>query len=150
MDNGDFGVDLEVIMRAVDAADVLIIRFPFMDARLLVDARPNDADPPVVTMVPQASAIEERFRTIKQARPLLPVPDRVLSFQWPRHASVLEAAGVWARIVARLTAVGHPATQGRCSEAWREMLAEERREVRAAIRGDDRYETIWERESSDL
>lgn len=145
MDGQEFGLDLEVINQAIDTADVLIIRFPFIDKRLLIDARSDEYDAPVIVLVPQASNIEERFRTVLEARPTMPVPDRIVSFQWPRHAEALRPAGVWDRILARLRSSGHPVVDRRCDEAWQAMLAEERREVLAAIRGSDRYQTVWER-----
>jgi hypothetical protein len=141
----DLGFDLGPIFQAVDTAEVLIVRFPFFEQRLLVDLRSNPTDPPVVALLPQASAIEERFRSVKQARPRLPVPDRIISFQWPRHVEVLAAAGVWDRIVRRLLSSGHSGLESRCEAAWREMQQAERHEVMRAIRGDQRYETLWER-----
>ena len=141
----EFGIDLEVILNAVDTAEVLVIRFPFIDKRLLVDLRADPADPPVITLVPQASGIEERFRSVHRARPRLPLPDRIISFHWPRHAELLQATGVWDHIVRRFKETGHRGIEKRCEEAWQAMLAEERREVMTAIRGSDRYQTLWER-----
>jgi hypothetical protein len=145
MAGDDLGFELDPILLAIDTADVLIVRFPFFDKRLLIDARSEDGDPPVITLVPQASGIEERFRSVKQARPRLPVPDRILSFHWPRHVEVMVSTGVWQRIVQRLVATGHNELQRRCDSAWQEMKQEERREIQRAIRGHERYETIWER-----
>lgn len=145
MAGDDLGFEIDPILNAIDTADVLIVRFPFFEKRLLVDARTDDGDPPVITLVPQASGIEERFRSVKQARPRLPVPDRILSFHWPRHVEVLAAAGVWQRIVQRLVASGHAELGRRCDAAWQEMKREEAWEIQRAIRGHERYETIWER-----
>lgn len=149
MDGSDFGVDLDTILQAVDSADVLIVRFPYIEQRLLVDVRADAADPPVICLVSQASAIEERFRSVKQARPKLPVPERIVSFQWPRHADALQAAGVWTRIVERLRATGHRGVDARCQQAWQALQTEERREAVAAIRGGDRYDTLWERQDAE-
>ena len=145
MAGDDLGFELDTILHAVDTAEVLIVRFPFFEKRLLIDLRSTEADPPLITLVPQASGIEERFRSVKLARPRLPVPERIVSFQWPRHVAVLQSAGVWQRIVQRLSASGHPGAEGRCEEALQQMLTEERREAMRAIRGADRYETLWER-----
>lgn len=142
----EFGVDLDIILNAVDTAEVLIVRFPFIEKRLLVDMRPGDGDLPVIALVPQASGIEERFRSVRQARPRLPLPERIISFHWPRHADLLKAAGVWQRIERRLVEAGHAGMEKRCDEVWAALLAEERREVMAAIRGGERYRTLWERQ----
>jgi hypothetical protein len=141
----DLGFDLSPILSAIDSADVLIVRFPYFDKRLLIDVRPSELDPPVVQLVPQASGIEGRFRSVKEARPRLPVPERIVSFQWPRHADVLAASGVWQRIVDRFVAAGGRGAARRCEETLEQMRAEERRELMRAIRGGERYETLWER-----
>lgn len=145
MAGDDLGFEIDPILNAIDTADVLVVRFPFFEKRLLVDARPADGDPPVISLVDQASGIEERFRSVKQARPGLPVPDRIISFQWPRHVDVMAACGVWQRIVQRLVGSGHADLQRRCDAAWQAMKLEEMREVQRAIRGGERYDTIWER-----
>jgi hypothetical protein len=143
----DLGFDLSPILNAVESADVLIVRFPYFDKRLLIDVRRSELDPPVIQLVPQASGIEGRFRSVKEARPRLPVPERILSFQWPRHADTLAASEVWQRIVARIVAAGGEASARRCDETLAQMRAEERREVMRAIRGDERFETIWQRDA---
>lgn len=142
----DFGLELDEILNVVDTADVLIIRFQIVaDSRLLVDTRSTELDPPLVRLVPRASSVEERFRNLKQLRPRLPLPDRIMSFQWPRHVSMLAEAGVWDRIVRRVVGSGHAGAEAMCATVWRELVAAERREVVAAIRGEDRYQTLWEK-----
>lgn len=148
MDGNDYGVDLDLLLNAVEQAEVLIIRFPFIAPRLLIDMR-QGGDGPVIALVPRASAIEERAKGIKQARPSLPLPERVISFEWPRHAELLRPAGLWERIVRRFQGSGFAGAERRCDEAWRAMQIEERREAIAAIRGGEHYESLWERESSE-
>ena len=143
-----FDFDLSVILHAVDTADVLIVRFPIIASRLLVDLRPAEGDPPVITLVRQASGIEERFRSVLQARPRLPAPERIISFHWPRQTAALEAAGIWARLVARLEASGGPGIRRRCEDAYGALLAEERRAAAAAIRGEEGYQTVWQSDSA--
>jgi hypothetical protein len=145
--SNDFGIDLDEIFKVIDTADVLIIRFQSIaDQRLLVDARSSPVDPPLLRLVPRASSVEERFRNLKQLRPRFPLPDKIMSFQWPRqHVETLATAGVWERIVRRMAASGHPGMQQMCEQVWRELLTAERREVFAAIRGGEGYETLWER-----
>jgi bacterioferritin-associated ferredoxin len=64
---------------------------------------------------------------------------------WPRHIELLQASGVWQRIVDRLEALGYAGAAGECEAAYRELLAEERAQVMAAIRGDSGYQSLWER-----
>ena len=145
--SSDFGIDLDEIFQVVDSADVLIIRFEIVaDKRLLVDARSTPIDPPIVRLVPRAGSVEDRFRSLKQLRPRFPLPDKIMSFKWPRqHVETLATAGVWDRIVRRMVDSGHPGMQQMCDEVWRELLAAERREAMIAIRGGEGYQTLWER-----
>ena len=141
----DFGLDLQEILKVIDTAEVLVVRFVIIERRLLVDARHNQDEGPLIKLVPRASSIEERFRHLKQVRPRFPLPERIMSFMWPRHIALLEASGVWQRIVDRLGAPGHAGIAEECAAAYRELLTEERAQVMAAIRGDSGYQSLWER-----
>lgn len=144
--SNDYGLDLSEILKVVDSADVLIIRFQIVnDRRLLVDARSTRIDPPTVQLVDRASSVEERFRSLKQLRPRFPLPEKIMSFQWPRHVSMLAETGVWERIVQRMTGSGHAGMQRMCDSVWRELVEAERREIFAAVRGGPGYQTLWER-----
>ena len=143
--SSDFGLDLAEINRVIDTADVLIIRFQLVDQRLLVDTRSTELDPPLLKLVARASSVEERFRSLKLLRPRLPLPDRILSFQWPRHVTMLAETGVWERLTRRMAATGHPGLDKLCAEVWQDLVLAERREVQAAIVGGPGYQTLWQR-----
>lgn len=145
MDGDGAGFDLTEVINAIDSAEVLVIRFDYMRPRLLADFRISEIDPPVCTLVPQASAIEERFRSVKRARPRMPLPDRIISFHWPRHAQALRDAGLWTRMVDRLASSGERGIAERCESVWREILRAERQFVVEAIKGGESYQTLWER-----
>lgn len=140
----DYGVDLAEVFEVIDAAEVLIVRFHLIRKRMLVDFRARPGEIPMIKLVPPAESIEERFRSIKQMRPDFPLPDKVMSFHWPRTITVLEESGAWGRIAARLQSLGAPATD--CEAARRELRDAERREVADAIRGNEHYQTLWERQ----
>jgi hypothetical protein len=139
----DYGIDLEEVRRVVDAADVLVVRFSVTDRRLLVDARSSEADGPMIKVVPPVSSGEERFKALKMMRPRFRTPQRILTFQWPRHARALEEAGIWQHIARRLVALGWSETAAQCDEALAELIEEERRTEIAAIRGDEGFKTLW-------
>jgi hypothetical protein len=144
--SNDYGIDLDEILKVVDAAEVVIIRFQMpVDRRLLIDARSTEVDPPLVKLVARASSVEDRFRSLKRLRPRLPLPDRIMSFQWPKHVKVLEESGVWGRIVRRMLESGHSNVQQMCDEVWRELVSAERKEEIAAITGGEGWQTLWER-----
>ena len=140
----DFGIDLNEVRRVIEAADVLVIRFSITDRRLLIDARTNDGEGPLVRVVPRAGSAEERFRSLKVLRPRFRVPERILTFHWPRHARALDESGVWAHLARRLVALGHSDTAGQCDAALRQLVEEERRVEQAAIGGGEGFQTIWE------
>lgn len=142
----EFGVDLDEVLRVIDAADVLVIRFHLIDKRLLVDFRVASGVKPLVAVVARAESVEDRFRSIKRLRPQLPLPEKVMSFQWPRSMPVLLASGVWEHLVDRVSALGDDDTTDACGRAMEELVALERKEVFGAIRGDDHYQTLWERQ----
>jgi hypothetical protein len=141
----EFGIDLEGIMKVVDAAEVIVVRFQVIEPRLLIDTRFNDLDGPLICLVPRAGSAEERFRSLKRMRPRFALPDRIMSFQWPRHVATLETSGVWARIYGRIAASGSREALARCDAVFRELLEAERELTLTAVRGGDGFETIWKR-----
>lgn len=144
----EFGVDLEQVFKVIEAADVLVIRFHLIDRRLLVDFRTSANAGPMIKVVPRAESVEDRVRSIKRMRPEFPLPDRILHFQWPRSMPVLLAAGVWQRLVDRISALGTDETTDECGRVMEELVALERTEVVGAIRGADHYQTLWERQGA--
>ncbi len=107
-----FGIDLDEVRRVIDAAEVLVVRFAVTDRRLLIDTRTNDECGPLIKVVPPAANAEERFRALKVMRPRFRAPERILTFEWPRHARALAEAGLWDHVARRLVALGWPDTAG--------------------------------------
>lgn len=145
--SGEFGIDLDEVRRVIDAADVLVVRFTVTDRRLLVDTRTNENEGPMIRVVPPVATGEERFKALKIMRPRFRSPERILTFQWPRHARGLVESGLWDRIVQRLAGLGWPDTPDQCDAALRDLLAEERRSEVEAIKGGEGFKTIWARET---
>ena len=141
----DYGVDLEEVYKVIDVADVLVVRFHIIQKRLLIDFRTKPTVQPLIALVPRADSVEDRFRSIKRMRPELPVPEKLMSFNWPRSMPVLVNSGVWQRIVDRMTAVGGAEAAADCQRTLDELTTEERAEVAGAIRGTAHYQTLWER-----
>jgi hypothetical protein len=144
----DYGVELEEVFEIIEAAEVLIVRFHLFRKRLLLDYRTRPGLPPIVRVVAPAESIEERFRSIKEMRPDFSLPEKVMSFYWPRSIKVLEESGTWGRIAGRLVSLGGNDAAALADEALRELYALERMEVAEAIRGGQQYQTMWERQST--
>ncbi len=139
----DYGIDLDEVRRVVDGAEVLVIRFSVTDRRLLIDTRSNEHAGPVIKVVPPAKSAEERFRAIKMLRPRFRVPERVVTFHWPRHARALGESGVWDQIVRRIAGCGSGDAAAQCEEAYHQLLDEERRVEVNAVRGAEGFQTVW-------
>ncbi len=141
----EFGMNLDEVMEVIDTAEVLVVRFAMLDKRLLVDTRHDDVDGPMLKLVPKASSVEDRFRSLKELRPRFVLPEKIVSFTWPRQIETFRVAGLWQRIVDRLIASGYQGVKEQCEAVFGELLEEEKAEVLTAIRGGSSYQSLWER-----
>lgn len=144
----DYGLDMDEVARVIDSADVLVVRFAIVDKRLLIDTRTKDTEGPMIAVVPKAGSVEERFKALKKLRPRFSLPDKIMSFLWPRHIDTFRASGLADRIQKRLVEIGGEPMLERCRQALDELQREERAEVMSAIRGGEGYQTLWERPSA--
>ncbi len=141
----DYGLDIGEVTRVIDAADVLVVRFAIVDKRLLVDSRTNETEGPLIALVPKAGSVEERFKSLKKLRPRFPLPEKIMSFMWPRHIDTLRNSGVWDKIARRMVSLGGEGMTPRCEEVFQQLAMEEKTEVLQAIRGGEGYQSLWER-----
>jgi hypothetical protein len=141
----DFGLDIEEVTKVIESADVLVVRFAIVDKRLLIDTRTNEQDGPFIGVVPKAESIEDRFKSLKRLRPRFPLPEKIMSFMWPRHMDTFRKSGLWNRIEQRLVSLGGEKLVTRCDEVFDDLIREEKLEVLSAIRGGDGYQSLWER-----
>ncbi len=139
----DYGVDLDEILRVIDRAAVLIVRFDVLEPRLLVDFRANPPDTPIIQLVDRVNSAEERFRHLKSLRPRLPLPERIMSFPWPRAIAAFDESGIWEKIEARLISLG--ADPDHVTRIQQQLHDGERAVTIAAITGGEGFRTIWER-----
>ena len=146
MDN-DYVLNLDDIMRTIDTADVVRIRFLLLDKRLLIDNRHNEFDGPLIKVVNRAGSSEESFRNLKRMRPRFALPDKMTAIWWPKYVNTLSTSGVWAAIVARISNSNFTDAIAQCDEVLRELRQLERQEVRNAISGEG-FQTIWQRSST--
>jgi hypothetical protein len=141
----DYGLDLDEVARVIDAAEVLVVRFAILDKRLLIDARTSEGEGPLITIVPKATSVEDRFKALKKLRPRLPLPDKIMSFMWPRQMETFKASGLWEKIEGRMVSLGGEEMLPACESVFDELEREEKAEVVAAIRGGETYQSLWER-----
>lgn len=143
MDN-EFFIDLPAICRALDEVEIVLIRFELMDQRLLFDLRSRGSLGPLVSLVERVSSMEERIRTLMRLRPDFPTPERIKILRWPRYVGSLAALGLWQRLEERCARSGHPEALDQCHRLFRQLQAEERRLIQAAVLGEG-FRTIWAR-----
>lgn len=141
----DYGLDMNEVAKVIDSADVLVVRFAILDKRLLIDARTSDQEGPLITVVAKAGSVEERFKNLKKLRPRFPLPEKIMSFLWPRHIDTFRQSGLAQRITSRLVGIGGDEMADRCNRALDELAKQERAEVMAAISGGEGYQTLWQR-----
>ena len=133
----DYGLDINEVTKVIDNADVLIVRFAIVDKRLLIDTRMSEQEGPLIAVVPRAGSVEERFKALKKLRPRFALPEKIMSFMWPRHMETFRNSGLWERIQQRMISLGGEAMASRCNEVFQALAQEEHTEVLSAIRGGD-------------
>lgn len=141
MDN-DYSVDLGDIVSTIRTHDVLVMRFVAAGERLLLDFRATEIDGPLVKVVQPVKSVEERYRELKQIRPRLALPEKIVAIWWPRFISSLRGTGVWDEVMRRVSDTGHPDAVRRAEDALTELIAIEKKHQRAAITGDG-FKTLW-------
>src|SRR6202008_2214150 len=125
MDN-DYVLNLDDILRTIETAEVVRIRFLLLDKRLLIDNRHSDVDGPLVKVVNRSGSSEESFRNLKRLRPRFPLPDKMTAIWWPKYVNTLYSTGVWSAISRRIAETGHSASVTQCEEVLAELLKLER------------------------
>lgn len=140
MDN-EYLLDRDAILKTVQTVDVVAFRFVTVPMRLLVDFRSNEADAPMLKIVPKVDSAEERFKSLKMLRPRFKLPKKITAIWWPRYVNGLVDAGIWDAIKRRI-ADGHPAAAAEIDRVLAELRQMERMEMVNAIGGDG-YRTLW-------
>ena len=86
--HGDNGVlvDFVEISRLIASADIFVLAFPHTPECLLVDARANEKEGPLVQIVEPAGSAPERLTWLQRRRPSLGAPQSLSFFAWPLPA----------------------------------------------------------------
>jgi len=143
MDN-DYVLNLDDILRTIESAEVIRIRFGLLEKRLLIDNRFNEIEGPLVRLVSRAGSSQESFRNLKKLRPRFPLPDRMTAIWWPKYVGTLQTTGIWPALSERMAESGFPDSARECEEMFRELKAMEHQEFLNAVSGEG-FQTLWPR-----
>jgi hypothetical protein len=142
--DSDFLVDISEIKRNIETAEVIALYFPLLRKTLLIDTRYNTVDGPLAKVVPMASSVEERFKSLRKLRPNFTVPESITVMAWPKYVETMRRLGILDKIVERLERSGYTESIAACHKGFNDLLKLERQEVVRAIKGNN-YKSLWER-----
>ena len=138
----DFVLDIDEIMKNIDAAEIMSVFFPTFRKAVVIDTRSNDTDGPMIRLMPMAASPQERLRSIRRLRPGFPRVHGLTLIPWPRYVDSLVTLGVWDRIVRRFKDAGQTEAVEACAKTLSELRQLEKEEFAAVVRGEN-YHTIW-------
>jgi hypothetical protein len=140
-------VDFDEVSKLIASADVFAIGFANFSERLLVDARTDDKEMPLIQVVEPAGSPQRRLRWLMRRRPSLGEPQAFSFVAWPHSPKLLIDSGMWHRIEHRVRADIDADMKLQCDLAIRELHDLEMEAVLAAIRGDN-YATIFPKDAA--
>ena len=138
----DFVLDIDEIMKSIDAAEIMSVFFPTFRKAVVIDTRSNSTDGPMIRLMPMAASPQERLRSIRRLRPGFPRVHGLTLIPWPRYVDSLVSLGVWDRIVRRFKDAGQTGAVETCEKTLSELKQLEKEEFAAVVRGEN-YHTIW-------
>ena len=141
-------VDFDEVSKLVANADVFAVGFANFPERLLVDARSDDQETPLVQVVEPAGSPERRLRWLQRRRPSLGAPEAFSFVAWPHSPKLLVESGTWQRILTRVGAEFDADVQVQCDLALTRLQNLDFEAAVAAIRGDDCV-TLYPRDAAD-
>ena len=139
-------IDFDEVSKLVANADVFAVGFANFPERLLVDARANDVEAPLVQVVEPAGSPQHRIRWLQRRRPSLGMPQAFSFVAWPHSPKLLVDSGIWDRILQRVGTNLDPDVKVQCELALKQLYNLDLQASLAAIRGDN-FVTLFPRES---
>jgi hypothetical protein len=145
MDNV-FRWNVEAVLRNMHEAQVISLFFPYLGRALIVDLRHDEHEGPLITLDGMVAGPQERIDSLKHLRPRFETPENITLAPWLGPVRTLETSGALGDIRQRLERVGYPEAKTQLDCAYIDLLAVERGEIVALIRGDvRRTRTLYQR-----
>jgi hypothetical protein len=144
---GDNGllINLDAFRVAVDGAGVLVTGFSHFPDRLLVDARSNEEEGPLVQVVDPAGSIQERLAWLMRRRPSLGATQSLKVLSWPHSIDFLVQSALWEHVCRRVSADIEPEVRLQCDLALKQLQNLELSANQEMLKGKDCF-TLWRRE----
>jgi hypothetical protein len=133
-------VDFEEICKVIDSADVFILGFANFPERLLVDARTNETEGPLIKVVEPARGARERLAWLRRRRPSLGTPQSFSFLAWPHSPGFLAASEVWTAILRRIGADSDVEAQAQAEQAMKELRNLDLAASMAVLNGENTYD----------
>lgn len=140
------GFDLSDALRVIDQADVLVVGFAWLSERLLIDARRSGAAGAYVRLVEPVRTPQERIRQLRELRPAFNDPDSFVFLPWGGRVESFVKVGLFDRIRRRCS--DDPTAERDCDAALDQLLRLDHEDLRQALRGGEKYHTLFERRES--
>jgi hypothetical protein len=142
-DNG-IEVDIDALNELFERADVITIGFTLFPERLLIDTRAKGGEGPLIAIVAPVASIQERYLWLGQNRPNFGAPQAFSFFPWPHTVRRFVEQDVFAPLRSRLSLAANdgPAV---LEESLATLIELERLAIRAAIRGEQPWLSLWPR-----
>lgn len=137
-------VDFEQIGKVIADADVLVLGFAHFGERLLVDARCNEKEAPLIQVVEPAGSAPERLAWLHRRRPSLGRPHSLSFVGWPHSPSFLGESGVWDRLRERVGADVGAEVRAECDLALRQLHNLHTSAAQALLKGENCL-NLWPR-----
>lgn len=135
-------VDFDEVIKLIENADVFAVGFSSFSERLLVDARSNDNETPLVQVVQAKNSAQERIRWLNRRRPSLGQPQTFSFVSWPHSPAFLLESGMWDLIRDRVGSIADPNVETQCGIALRRLENLDREAMIDLIQGD-KCMTLW-------
>jgi len=134
------------VLRNMREAQVISLYLPYLGRALIIDLRCDDAEGPLITTDELVSGPQERVERLRSLRPRFDLPNNITLAPWLGPVRSLESSGALAGVAERLKALGQAQAQAELETAYQQLLALERSEALALIRGDaQRTKTLYQR-----
>jgi len=143
---GDNGVmvDFDEVSKVIAASDVFVLGFAHFQERLLVDARSNEREVPLIQVVEPADSAPEQLTRLQRRRPSLGTLRSLTFLGWPYSPNFLVESSVWDRIRDRVGTDTEAEVRAGCDLALRQMRNLHISAAQALLNGEHCYD-LWPR-----